>query len=263
MAEGFDVAQALGDGAVNRAGVWRFVKAFSASWETPLSPGDGFTPAEIRSAEERLGLGLPAALREAYLLFGRRNDLIAGQNPLLGPDELLLDPSGRLLVFRSENQGCAGWGVPLTELSADDPSVALFSDHLPRFSWRPFLDRLSLACVEAVLSEAVMARRYGPQGRECRATPELIAWVETAYEPVALPLHPTWYQPAGAPVRWFSAPGRLLCLEPAGTGQNLVVVGREKADLLEVVRTVPGDWPAANPAQPDRTTDECDMVLPF
>ncbi|KOU22743.1 hypothetical protein ADK52_20220 [Streptomyces sp. WM6372] len=64
-------------------------------------------------------------------LFGRRRDLVAQQNPLLEPDELLLDPSGELLVFRSENQGRARWGVALADLSREDPPVALFADRSP------------------------------------------------------------------------------------------------------------------------------------
>lgn len=35
----------------------------------------GAAAADLDAAEQRLGLPLPAALREAYLLFGRRDDL--------------------------------------------------------------------------------------------------------------------------------------------------------------------------------------------
>lgn len=187
MADRFDVAQALAGASGERAQVWEFAKEFAASWATPLSLGDGFVPAEVCRAEERLGRRVPVALHEAYALFGRRSDLVAHHNPLLPPDELLLDPSGQLLVFRSENQGCAGWCVPLDQLSADDPPVVFFSDYLPDLVWEPFMPSLSLACAETILSETVMGRRYGPTGRDCVATPEVLSGVEDQFEPVGLP----------------------------------------------------------------------------
>ncbi|WP_157851482.1 SMI1/KNR4 family protein [Streptomyces monomycini] len=232
--------------------MWKSIEAFARAWARPLTPADGIPPGEVRKAEQRLGLRLPAALYETYALFGRRQDLTAVQNPLLLPDELLLDPSGELLVFRSENQGCAGWGIPLEKLAHDDPPVSLFSDCLPDASWLPYLDRVSSACAELVLSETVMARRYGPYGRECPATAVVVAAVEAMCAPVDLPPCPAWYHPEGDPVRWYSAPGKLLCLEPdpdesVPDGSVLVVVGRSEADVREVVAAVPGDWPAAEP----------------
>lgn len=49
-------------------------------------------------------------MREAYLLFGRRPDLTARQDPLVPPRELSFDDSGTAVVFRVENQYCAEWG---------------------------------------------------------------------------------------------------------------------------------------------------------
>ncbi|WP_158812928.1 hypothetical protein [Streptomyces rimosus] len=117
--ERLDLARAFGAAATEREAVWKFVEAFAGSWSAPLSPADGIPPSEVRRAEERLGHSLPAALREAYGLFGRRADLVAVHSPLLAPEELLPDPSGELLVFRSENQGCAGHaGTARTDVNA-------------------------------------------------------------------------------------------------------------------------------------------------
>ncbi|MEV8530139.1 SMI1/KNR4 family protein [Streptomyces sp. NPDC052000] len=264
MADRFDVAQALAGASGDRAQVWEFAMEFAASWATPLSPSDGFVPTEVRRAEQRLGRWFPVALHEAYALFGRRNDLVAQHNPVLPPDELLFDPSGQLLVFRSENQGCAGWCVPLAQLSADDPPVVFFSDYLPDLAWEPFMPRLSLACTEAILSETVMSRRYGPTGRDCVATPGVLSSVEDQFEPVGLPGYPAWHSPAEPPVRWFSAVGKWLCLEPGNSGQDLVVVGRKEPDLLEVLEAIPGEWSdagdIANRTEPE---GQHDWDLPF
>lgn len=260
MADRFDVAEALAGGCWTRADAWAFVRGFAAAWSAPLSPADGLTPGEVRRAEDRLGFRLPVALREAYALFGRRPDLVAQQNPLLEPDELLLDPSGELLVFRSENQGCAGWGVALTDLSHQDPPVALFADRLPGSRRLHFLDRLSLACVETVLSEAAVAS--WTEARVCQATPEVVACLEERFAPVALPPYPAWFEPTGQPVRWFSAVGLLLCLMPALEGMELAVTGRTTADVHRAVEAVPGAWPPPAPAVTE-ATDDLEWVLPF
>ncbi|MCX5374933.1 SMI1/KNR4 family protein [Streptomyces sp. NBC_00091] len=260
MSDTFDVAEFLAGGCRERADAWAFVSAFAASWFTPLSPADGFTLDQVQRAEDRLGVHLPVALREAYTLFGRRRDLVAQQDPLLEPEELLFDPSGELLVFRSENQGCAGWGVSLTDLHREDPPVALFSDRLPNSGRRRFLDRLSLACVETVLSEAVVGRWR--QGRACQATPEVVACLETEFARVPLPPYPAWFEPMGPGVRWFSAAGLLLRLEPGSEGTELVVTGQTEGDLQRAIEAIPGAWPDAEPTV-TRTISEHDLVLPF
>ncbi|MFH8411194.1 SMI1/KNR4 family protein [Streptomyces sp. NPDC018019] len=262
MADRFNVAEALAGGCPTRADAWTFVHGFAAAWSAPLSPTDGFTSADVQRAEDRLGFRLPVALREAYALFGRRRDLVAQQNPLLEPDELLLDPSGELLVFRSENQGCAGWGVALADLSREDPPVALFGDRLPGSSRLHFLDRLSLACVEIVLSEAVMAGRIEGRSRICRATPEVVACLEEKFAPVALSPYPAWFEPKGQPVRWFSASGLVLCLEPGSEVRDLVVTGMTTADVQRAVEAIPGAWPPAVPAVTEAVSDH-EWALPF
>ncbi|MET9736464.1 hypothetical protein ABZZ79_39400 [Streptomyces sp. NPDC006458] len=172
----------------------------------------------------------------------------------------MLDPSGELLVFRSENQGCAGWGVSLADLSREDPPVALFSDRLPNSSRCHFLDRLSLTLVETVLSEAVMGR--WTQGRACQATPEVVACLEKEFVPVSLPPYPAWFEPMGVRVRWFSDAGLLLRLEPGSEGTELVVTGRTEADLQRAIEVIPGVWPDAEPTV-TTTISEDDLALPF
>jgi hypothetical protein len=71
--------------------------------------GDGWSEADIVTEEECLGIRLPAALREAYGLFGRREDLTSNQDFLFSPGELCLSDGGQVLIFRHENQGCARW----------------------------------------------------------------------------------------------------------------------------------------------------------
>ena len=61
-----------------------------------------------------LGCPLPRALHEFHGLVGGRTDVVADQDPLLPPHEVFVhDECGGVLVFRSENQGCAFWGCAL------------------------------------------------------------------------------------------------------------------------------------------------------
>ncbi|MFD3871598.1 hypothetical protein [Streptomyces sp. NPDC058623] len=142
--------------------------------------------------------------------------------------------------------------------------MVFFSDYLPDLSWEPFMPRLSLACAETILSETVMGRRYGLAGRDCVATPDVVSSVEDQFEPVGLPGYPAWHSPAEPPTRWFSAVGKLLCLEPGNSGQDLVVVGRTEDDLLEVLQAVPGEWSdATDTANREEPEERHDLVLPF
>ena len=66
-----DVADALGR-LKTPAGAWRFIQDFAAGWATPITGVDGFTGEALDPAGATLGVRLPAAVRAAYQLFGRR-----------------------------------------------------------------------------------------------------------------------------------------------------------------------------------------------
>src|SRR3954471_17711909 len=99
MTDTFDVGRELAAGIGGPEDAWRFIRSFAASWRTPLleedgvaggGPAGGGAGGELDAPETGLGLRLPAALREAYRLFGRRTDLTSNQDVLLGPERLTL-----------------------------------------------------------------------------------------------------------------------------------------------------------------------------
>ncbi|GAA1992232.1 SMI1/KNR4 family protein [Catenulispora subtropica] len=141
----------------DRAAVWDLIKIVAADWSArPLGPRDGCPEEELDAAAVRLGLPLPAALREAFQLFGRRDDLTRNQDPFSTPGDLDLYEGA--LVFREENQGVCWWGVLLEDLGQDDPPTYLRSDMADKSQehWTPWTDRLSLALAEMVLAETVL-----------------------------------------------------------------------------------------------------------
>ncbi len=85
----------------------------------PWQPGDGWDEATVAAAEARLGVRLPKTLRNFYLAWGRRADII----PLLDPDELLVRAD--TLILCVENQAIFYWGVPCQALEEDNPPVVV------------------------------------------------------------------------------------------------------------------------------------------
>ncbi|MFE2326042.1 SMI1/KNR4 family protein [Streptomyces sp. NPDC059385] len=237
MVGDFDAAAAMHAGISDRSEAWDFIRAFATGWYAPLAEGDGFGEEELQHAEGRLDVSLPTALREAYLLFGRRSASFEHQDPMLPPSELFVhEDLGGVLCFRSENQGCAFWGVRLCDLRETDPPVVVQSQD----GWRPFMDRVSLACVELVLAEALFSQ--GQLYNACELPPDAADTLPRLYERVALPDYPMWTGDDDSPVRWYSAPGLLLRQDGLTAYSWLHVRGRSLAHLTAVCSSVPGLW---------------------
>ena len=82
---------------------------------------DGTPAPEVAAGEHRLGIRLPSALREYYLIAGRFDQLNRAHNQLYAPSDWFAD-AGKL-VFMEENQAVVFWGVPATDEIDDDPPV--------------------------------------------------------------------------------------------------------------------------------------------
>ncbi|MGW1280246.1 SMI1/KNR4 family protein [Streptomyces tsukubensis] len=163
-----DMVTGIRDAVADRAAAWDFIRAFAAEWSAaPLTERDGWGAGEIAAAEERLGLPLPAALKEAYALLGRRPDLTDNHDALrpLAELEVETDERGTALVFRDENQGVCRWGILLADperaagdgTDPDDPPVVIRLDLQDKSEerWEPWLGRVSHCFVEIVLAESV------------------------------------------------------------------------------------------------------------
>lgn len=169
---------------------------------TPLTEADGYAPADLDAAQARLGLPLPATLRDAYQLLGHRKDLTDNHDSLLAPQDLYVDEDRGVLVFRVENQSCAYWGIRVTDLDQEDPPVVVRADLVRPAAddWATWLGRVSVAFVEIVLSEALCADEdlmgwVTPDGTDL---PEDIA---AAFRRLPFPEYPISQQPGS---RWYA-----------------------------------------------------------
>ncbi|NWF30706.1 SMI1/KNR4 family protein [Streptomyces sp. PKU-EA00015] len=237
MTQEFDLVRSLEAAVEDRRAAWEFVRGFAADWSAePLGAGDGWSEAELAAAEERLGLRLPAALREAYALLGRRTDLTGNHDTLRSPAELYVDEAGEALVFRDENQGAARWGILLTDLAQEDPPVRMRPDlaDKSREKWEDWLARTSLAFVEIVLSESVHAPDDLVDVLDALEEEDL---EELEQRSVGLPFprYPEGEEPG---TRWFLRDGVLL----RDDGAWLMARGRTEEALDAVREAIPGDW---------------------
>lgn len=74
-----------------------------------LSSGDGVPAAELDAAEVQLGITLPSALRDYYLVAGREPQINQVHNRLRLPTNWSVDADK--LIFMEENQCVVYWGI--------------------------------------------------------------------------------------------------------------------------------------------------------
>ncbi|MFF4340084.1 SMI1/KNR4 family protein [Kitasatospora sp. NPDC001540] len=219
-----DLARDLPTALADRAAAWRLIADVAAFWNAPLRPGDGCTDAELDAAEARLGLRLPAALREAHRLLGNRPDLTSNHDTLLPPAELYVDRD--CLVHRVENQGCAYWGIPLAALDQDDPPTVVWPDAADPET-TPWTARLSTALLAVVLTEPLLDQdAYTDAGDVDPA--DLTGWTEL----------PRLYEP-GVDGRLFARPDALLLVQD-GSWVAMRAVSEETLD--ELCEQLPVSW---------------------
>ncbi|MFC4068337.1 hypothetical protein [Actinoplanes subglobosus] len=177
----FDTAAELTPRIGDRAGVWEFLRLFTAAWDLTGESRDYDQP-------------LPAALREAYAL--------GGVLERMGPRE---DDGVLVFHFADPEITETRWGVPLDAAGQDDPPVLIDTGS----GWEPYLDRVSLACVDIAMTTVVQEHEF----ELCNAAelaPELVGPALAAFDRVPLPDVPMWIDIEDSPVRWYSGPGQLL-----------------------------------------------------
>ncbi|KAA8641953.1 hypothetical protein EYZ11_010229 [Aspergillus tanneri] len=234
MSKDFDLCEHITQAIRGRCETWNFIRSFTYHWVTQLEEGDGYSDADLSTAEERLGISLPAAFKEAYALFGRRSDLTRNQEYLLEPTDLYLDHGA--LIFRHENQGGALWGILVSDLQHPDPPVYYCPIIVNNVvgDWELWLGRFSLACVDLILFESLNDSSMPIEYHS--GDDNDLKLIEQLYTELPSPEGLDSYTPFN--VRWFTGTDVLLYY----TGFDLHVRARTRGALSSVRENIPGDW---------------------
>jgi hypothetical protein len=88
----------------------------------PLTKSHALPRSLLARTEKRLGVHIPAALREYYLVAGNEKQFNRSNQRFLHPSKWFVN--GKYLVFLEENQYVCWWGVSLKRRNATDPAVA-------------------------------------------------------------------------------------------------------------------------------------------
>jgi hypothetical protein len=114
-----------------------FKKYYRAMYRTfghPLTERTALSSKVLAAAQKRLGVRIPAALRDYYLLAGRERRFNACHDRLLAPAEWSVDK--KRLIFMEENQKVVWWGVSTRNPDSDDPPVSQGVNDEP-ITWHP------------------------------------------------------------------------------------------------------------------------------
>jgi hypothetical protein len=187
----------------------------------PLTTADGESEASTSEGEVRLGVRLPAVLREYYLLAGRLDRFNRAHNRLLRPEEWTVD--GGKLVFLEENQCVVFWGVEAVTSPIDDPPVYQGQKVRGRpTDWYVEHER----CSEFLLVMFHLQAVWGGY--------EFLGGTETASE--ALERFLTGWTPVGSvnELLAFNRDGKVACFIQGKGSSQLYVGGRTERDFKAI-----------------------------
>lgn len=105
-----------------------------ATFGYPLTERTALSTTVLAGAERRLGVKIPAALREYYRIAGRERRFNTAHNRLLPPSDWSLDQ--KRLIFMEENQAVVYWGVSIRNPDSDDPPASQGINNEP-ITWHP------------------------------------------------------------------------------------------------------------------------------
>lgn len=140
---------------------------------------DGLLASEVKAAEKRLRIRLPAPLVEMYRKVGKRADLHAAHDRLLAPNLLMLVRGA--LVFYQEHSQLLAWGIATEDLVLDDPPVKRAKNE-PPFVWEDDHDTLSGFFVTELLWQHV----HSEPCRTAKVDDAVLAKIAERFPPIDL-----------------------------------------------------------------------------
>ena len=130
----------------------QFYRDIYSAFRSPLNERSGVAASSLDAAALRLGIAIPTALRDFYLIAGRERWFNLAHNRLIAPKEWVIDK--QRLIFLVENQAVVYWGVSLRSASNDDPPVSQGVNDDP-IEWNPEHRRCSVFIAVMLCWQAV------------------------------------------------------------------------------------------------------------
>jgi len=205
-----------------------YYRTLFQSFGYPLTERTAIAPKVLAAAERRLGVKIPQALRDYYLVAGAERRFGKSCNRFLPPQAWTIEQ--RRLVFMEENQSVAWWGVSLRHAGAEDPQVSQGINDEP-IRWAPEHRRCSVFLAVMLHYQAVSGgfrfsgQADAPGESNCRFSEN--GW--------------THYGEVGS-LEAYSRPNQVVCLMPPGNlpfmqKWTVLAGGKTQADL----RTIAAD----------------------
>ena len=223
------------DGAADVTQRLSLLEAVVEWWHGPVPAGSGL------SSDELGGFTLPMPLRWWYERYGRRTNILGGQNWFMAPANLWVesdanDEVDQRLVFWQENQAVYLWA---TTTEGTDPPVWV-RENMDGAPWEREESPLSAFLVGMVLFEAIM---HAPCGASAAGIPRRRHEKLTdAMRPVPIP---PWRWPA-FPHRFYVRGNALMLAGPSMPDGDLTfaeaMLGAKVADEIAFVRELDIDW---------------------
>jgi hypothetical protein len=213
---------------------WALLDAFLAAWfpESPTPTGLDF--ADLETAERRLALRFPPALREWYGLYGARTDVWSLQDELWLPRRIRVEED--VLTFCTENQGVVRWGIRVDDLHLEDPPV-LVSEPGATGQWIVESESTTAFALQFAVRNAKWSRRVRHRANG-EATQPAIQAIERIYR--RLPF-PDAHWPV-FPTRFYAGEDVLIEVN-AETWLWVTALSRAALDRVDsVVRAAGGSW---------------------
>ncbi|MGW5348619.1 WD40 repeat domain-containing protein [Streptomyces sp. NPDC004050] len=183
-----------------------------------------------------------------------RADGLPKDSPLLPPDA----PDRRICVFMSEYQYCNQWGYLAAEAAHPDPRVLVSTGggwQLQSRSLSEFFLQLALERLPGTYGWTLKVRRA-----DVEATPAVVERLTASYRELGL----LPWQELGCDALMYGGPDALIAHgRGPGAGFALVIHGRTREALLQVVETLGIAWTEEDVNPPSEVPEPLEELGPF
>jgi hypothetical protein len=145
---------------------WALLSQLIAEWHGSSGGDEGYRYEVWPECEQRLGLPIPAALKEWYRCAGLRWEVWNRQDKMMSPSEIFCEDG--VLQFFIENQAVTAWGVRISDLGPDDPAVVTRNAQNQWVEQNPQISAFALHMFAYAVQFSAKSQIYGFAQPTCR-----------------------------------------------------------------------------------------------